>query len=198
MLEILLEQCIASGFRRFFISVNYLKEQIIEYFGNGVGWGVEINYLNETEPLGTAGSLSLLPNDIEGPILVMNGDILTQVNHSQLLRFHHEHKASSTICVREHTTTVPFGVVQANGYELSEFKEKPTYRQLVNAGVYVINTSMLDFLTKNKPTDMPALLLSAKKAGHRVAVCPIHEYWLDVGRPETLQQAHQEWQEKTE
>lgn len=193
MLEILLEQCIASGFRKFYLSVNYLKEQIIDHFQDGKGWGVAIDYLFEDEPLGTAGSLQLLPGSVQEPFLVMNGDVLTRLNPSHLLRFHFEHDAAGTLCVREHTTTVPFGVVQTNGVELAGFEEKPSFRQLVNAGVYVIDPQLLPLLPPHQPTDMPTLLQSAQQAGHRVAVCPIHEYWIDVGRPETLQQAHQEW-----
>jgi len=194
MLEILLEQYIANGFIRFFFSVNYLKQQIIDYFQDGKRWGVSIEYLVEDQPLGTAGSLQFLPRDLKDPFLVMNGDVLTRLNPSQLLRFHFEHEAVATLCVREHTTTLPFGVVQTNGVELAGFKEKPSYRQLVNAGVYVINPQLLSLLPPCQPTDMPMLLQSAQHAGHRVAVCPIHEYWLDVGRPETLKQAHLDWQ----
>ncbi len=193
MLQILLEHCIASGFHQFYFSVNYLKEQIIEHFGDGKVWGVAIDYLLEDEPLGTAGSLQLLPSSVQEPFLVMNGDVLTRLNPSQLLRFHVEHEVAGTLCVREHTTTVPFGVVQTNGVELAGFEEKPSYRQLVNAGVYVIDPQLLPLLPPHQATDMPTLLQSAQQAGHRVAVCPIHEYWIDVGRPETLRQAHQEW-----
>ena len=193
MLEILLEQCVASGFRQFYFSVNYLKEQIVEHFGDGKGWGVTIDYLVEDEPLGTAGSLQLLPRSLQEPFLVMNGDVLTRLNPSQLLRFHVEHEAAGTLCVREHTINVPFGVVQTKGVELAGFEEKPSFRQLVNAGVYVINPQLLPLLPPHQPTDMPTLLMAAQQAGHLVAVCPIHEYWLDVGRPESLQQAHQEW-----
>lgn len=193
MLEILLEQCIAAGFRHFFLSVNYLKEQIIEYFQDGSRWGVEIDYLVENEPLGTAGSLQLLPASMKEPFLVFNGDVLTRLNPSQLLRFHSEHQAMATLCVREHELTVPFGVVQTNGIELSGFEEKPTYRHLVNAGVYVIDPQLLHFIPPNEVTDMPSFLQDVQQAGHRVTVCPIHEYWIDVGRPETLQQAHREW-----
>ena len=193
MLEILLEQYIASGFRQFYLSVNYLKEQIINHFADGSRWGVSIEYLVESEPLGTAGSLQLLPDALTEPFLVLNGDVLTRLNPIQLLRFHSEHKAQATLCVREHELTVPFGVVQTNGVELAGFKEKPAYRHLVNAGVYVIEPQLLPLLSPHQSTDMPNLLQAAQQAGHRVAVCPIHEYWIDVGRPETLQQAHREW-----
>jgi dTDP-glucose pyrophosphorylase len=193
MLEILLEQCITSGFRRFYLSVNYLKEQIIDHFADGSRWGVSIEYLVENEPLGTAGSLQLLPDGLMEPFLVLNGDVLTRLNPGQLLHFHSEHQAQATLCVREHELTVPFGVVQTNGVELAGFEEKPTYHHLVNAGVYVIDPLLLPLLPPHQPTDMPSLLQAAQQAGHRVAVCPIHEYWIDVGRPETLQQAHREW-----
>ena len=193
MLEILLEQCIKSGFRTFYFSVNYLKEQIIEHFDDGSRWGVSIHYLVENEPLGTAGSLQLLPNSLSEPFLVLNGDVLTRFNPSQLLHFHREHQAQATLCVREHELKVPFGVVQTKGVELARFEEKPTYRKLVNAGVYLIDPQLIPLLRPHQSTDMPTLLQAAQEAGHRVAVCPIHEYWLDVGRPETLQQAHREW-----
>jgi NDP-sugar pyrophosphorylase family protein len=193
MLEILLEQCIASGFRQFYLSVNYLKEQIIDHFADGSRWGVSIEYLVENEPLGTAGSLQLLPDALKAPFLVLNGDVLTRLNPSQLLRFHNEHQAQATLCVREHELTVPFGVVQTNGVELAGFAEKPTYRHLVNAGVYVIDPQLLPLLPPHQATDMPSLLQAAQQAGHRVAVCPIHEYWIDVGRPETLEEAHATW-----
>lgn len=193
MLEILLNQCISSGFRKFYLSVNYMKEQIISHFQDGSRWGVSIEYLSEDEPLGTAGSLKLLPGSIQSPFLVMNADVLTRLNLSQMLRFHVEYEASATLCVREYTTTVPFGVVETNGVELSCFKEKPSYSQLVNAGIYVLEPELLQFLPPNQSIDMPFLLEKAQKANHRVVVCPIHEYWIDVGRPETLRQAHDEW-----
>ncbi len=198
MLEILLEQCIANGFRTFYFSVNYLKEQIIDHFNDGSSWGVSIQYLVEEEPLGTAGSLQLLPDSLKEPFLVLNGDVLTRFEPRHLLHFHADHKAQATLCVRDHEFTVPFGVVQTKGVDLAGFQEKPTYRHQVNAGVYVIAPKLLPLLPPHQFTDMPSLLQSAQQAGHRVAVCPIHEYWLDVGRPENLEQAHATWGQKIE
>ena len=175
----------------FYFSVNYLKEQIIEHFGDV--WGVSIDYLVEDQPLGTAGSLQLLPAGVQQPFLVMNGDVLTRFNPAQLLRFHFDHEAAATLCVREQTIAVPFGVVQTKGVELAGFDEKPSYRHLVNAGVYVIDPQLLPLLPAKKATDMPTLLQSAQQVGYRIAVCPIHEYWIDVGRPESLQEADATW-----
>ena len=193
MLEILLERCIASGFRQFYFSVNYLKEQIIEHFADGKSWGVSIDYLVEDEPLGTAGSLQLLAGRVQDPFLVLNGDVLTRLNPNQLLQFHLEHDASGTMCVREHVTNIPFGVVRTKGVDLVGFEEKPTYQQLVNAGIYVIDPELLTLLPRNQAIDMPTLFKSAHEVGHRTIVCPIHEYWIDVGRPETLKEAHATW-----
>ena len=193
MLEILLRQCIDSGFRQFYLSVNYLKEQIINYFQDGSAWGVSINYLIEDQPLGTAGSLQLLPNNLSAPFLVLNGDVLTRLNLTHLLAYHHVHQAKATLCVREHEINVPFGVVEINGVELASFEEKPTYRHLVNAGVYVIDPVLLLLLSDKQYTDMPTLLITAQQAGHPVVVCPIHEYWLDVGNSNALKLARKQW-----
>ena len=193
ILEILVEQCIRAGFGKFYISVNYLKEQIIDYFGNGEKMGVSIEYLFEDQPLGTAGSLQLLPNSVNKPFLVLNGDLLTKFDYRHVMRFHSDHKPSATMCVREHVTQIPFGVVQTDGHTLIGFEEKPTYRQFVNAGLYVIDPNILVYLEPNMPTDMPTLLAKAQASGCQVIVCPIHEYWLDIGRPETLDAAQLEW-----
>ena len=144
--------------------------------------------------MGTAGSLQLLPNNIQVPFLVLNGDVLSRLDHLQLLNFHQDHKVIATMCVREYEVKVPFGVVQVNGVELAGFVEKPSYMHLVNAGMYVIDPKLLKLLPSNQYMDMPTLLGSAQQAGYSVAVYPIHEYWLDVGMPETLQEAHETWQ----
>ena len=123
MLEILLEQCKAAGLVQFFFAVKYLKQQIIDYFGDGSRWDVNIRYLEETEPLGTAGALSLMPEIPDDPLLVLNGDVLTQVPILALLRFHQEHNAVATICVREHETLIPYGVVRTKGTNMVAFEE---------------------------------------------------------------------------
>lgn len=193
MLEILLEQCIRSGFSNFYFSVNYLKEHIIDYFQDGQRWGVSIDYLVEEKPLGTAGSLQLLPGSLKEPFLVINGDVLTRLNLKYLLGFHNENNAAVTMCVRENIFTSPFGVVQTNGIELAGFQEKPSYRHLVNAGLYVVNPQVLPILPTQQYCDIPTLLANVQMGGFRVVVYPIHEYWIDVGRPESLHQANKDW-----
>ena len=193
ILEILIDQCKEYGFINIYISVNYLKEKIINHFKDGSKWGVKINYLIEDEPLGTAGSLKMLPRTLNEPFLVINGDVLTKIELQHILSFHNEHKAEATICVRDHEISVPFGVVETDGAMLSAFAEKPIYKYLVNAGVYVINPSILKIIEEGEDTDMPNLLQRARNLEKTICVCPIHEYWIDVGMPETMKEAENTW-----
>jgi len=123
---------------------------IKEYFGDGSTWGVDISYLEECERLGTAGALSLLPERPTQPFFVMNGDLLTTVNFEQMLKYHREHQAFSTVCVREHSVTVPFGVVDFDDHRLVGIREKPTQKFFVNAGVYLLDPGILDHIGANE------------------------------------------------
>lgn len=193
ILEIILEQCIEQGFRKFNISVNYLKSQIIDYFNDGKDWEVSIDYLEEEVPLGTAGSLSLLPQQ-EHPFIVINGDLLTKLNLNRILEFHNENNGDTTLGVRNYSEKFPFGIINVDGIKLESFQEKPTFNHLVNAGLYVINPSILKLIKKGIYKDMPDLIMDAKDQGYCINVCPIHEFWLDIGKPELLKKAHDEWQ----
>ncbi len=195
ILEIILLECISYGLKKFFISVNYLKEQIINYFGDGEKWGVEIEYINEPKRMGTAGSLNYLPNSINCPFFVLNGDVLTRLNYRNLLKFHKEQSSQATMCVKRHELHVPYGVVKNDGIRLNEISEKPSFNFLINAGVYLINPKILSFLPKDEFADMPFFLEDCKNLGQSVNLFPIHEYWIDIGRPETLEEAYQTWQE---
>ena len=196
MLEIILEKCINSGCDNFYISLNYLKEKILNYFGNGNKWGVNIKYLFEEEPLGTAGSLKLIPQykKINDSILVLNGDVITNLNFNLLAEFHQKHKADITIAAKNNSYTIPFGVINKSGVELEKIIEKPTYNFLVSAGIYLIKPFILDFIKEKKYNDMPDLVKLVKEKNLKVVVFPIYEYWLDVGNPETLEQAGQDLQ----
>ncbi|WP_413391318.1 nucleotidyltransferase family protein [Prochlorococcus marinus] len=184
ILERLIIKFRKSGFSKFYISVNYLKDQIMEYFKDGKKYGVEINYLIERKSLGTAGSLSLLPNDISLPFIVINGDILTDLEPSNLLLYHHEKKAKITIAAREYSHTVPYGVLQTKGSYLDQIIEKPNFNYLISAGIYVIEPSAIRSLNSNEYLDMPDFFDSINDEGSPIAICPLHEDWLDIGRVE--------------
>ena len=199
ILEIIIEQCASAGFDNLYISVNYLKEQIIDYFGDGSDWGVYINYLIEDTPLGTAGSLQLLPKKLNSPFLVLNGDVLSNINLANLMQFHLEqNNASATLCVREYLVDIPFGVVTTNNYDLTGLIEKPQFRHLINAGIYILEPSLLEYLQADCYLDMTDLVKSAQEAKQRIVVCPIHENWLDIGRYESLEKARLLWGDFTE
>ena len=194
MMEIVLSQCIRSGLKNFYFAVNHLKEQIIEYFGNGSQWGVSIEYLEEEKPLGTAGALKLLPKNLDQPLLVLNGDVLTDLNINNLIRFHIEHDSLATICVREYLENIPYGVVDLDGEQVVAIKEKPSFRHYVNGGVYVLNPEIIKLISNGLKVDMPDLINLARENSYKVSAYPIHEYWLDVGIPETFNKAKKDWQ----
>jgi dTDP-glucose pyrophosphorylase len=189
MLEHIIERAVTDGFQDFVISLHYLGNMIEDYFGDGSKYGVSINYLKEDEPLGTAGCLSLLPNKPDLPIIVTNGDVLTDIHYNEFLDFHIRHEAKATMAVRQHEIQNQFGVVRTKGVEIEGFEEKPIYRSHVNAGIYVLNPDVLNYLEHKKHCDMPVLFERIKKSSGRTIVYPMHEPWLDVGRPEDLASA---------
>ncbi|MEO0462651.1 MAG: nucleotidyltransferase family protein [Pseudomonadota bacterium] len=194
MLEHIIERAAAAGITRFLISIHYLGHMIEEHFGDGSRWGVAIDYIREDSPLGTGGALSLIEERFDAPILATNGDVMTEVNYGELIDFHALHRASATMAVRSHEMRNPFGVVLTSGIDLTGFEEKPVIKSHVNAGIYVIEPSAMEHLTKGEHCDMPTLFERLRAAGGRTIVFPLHEAWLDVGRPEDLEQAREQKQ----
>lgn len=193
ILETILCQFIDSGFHNFFISTHYKAQMVREHFGDGSQWNVNIQYIHEEKPLGTAGALGLLPkNLIELPIMMMNGDLLTQVNFKGLLNFHVEQGGVATMCVREYDFQVPYGVVESESLKITSIVEKPVHKFFVNAGIYVISSSLAGCVDGENYFDMPNLLQSRIDKGEQVNMFPVHEYWLDIGRIEEYNRANQE------
>jgi len=193
LLEIIIERCVASGFKDFFISVGYLGSHIRDYFGDGSHWGIGITYLEESEPLGTAGALSLLPRSFNSSLVVVNGDVLTNMDLSNMLLFHNERKSSATLGVREHAIQIPFGVVESEQFSVTGIVEKPVVSHFVSAGVYVLEPEVIRSVPQGQYLDMPDLLSNMIASGHEVSAFPLHEDWLDVGSPENLDAARREW-----
>lgn len=190
ILETIISQFKASGFWRFVISTHYKANMIQDYFADGKKWDVQISYVYENEPLGTAGALSLLSeNFTELPILMMNGDLLTKVNYEEILNFHNQCGGMATMGVREYDFQVPYGVVQAQDHLVQNIVEKPIQRFFVNAGIYVLSPELLKTIGRQVAIDMPVLLKKQIKSGFAVNMFPIHEYWLDIGRINEFKQA---------
>lgn len=189
MLEHIIRRAKAEGFRKFAIAVHYLGHMIEEYFGDGTRLGVSITYLREEAPLGTAGALTLLPPGAQAPIVVMNGDVISDVRLSDLVEFHGLHGSVATMAVRSHEWQHPFGVVRTNGIDILDVEEKPVMRTHINAGVYVLDPRVLSLLTPGQRCDMPTLFLRARADGSRTIAYPMHEPWLDVGRHDDFDRA---------
>ncbi|WP_300435887.1 nucleotidyltransferase family protein [Zoogloea sp.] len=195
ILELILERFIQAGFHRFFISTHYLPEMVRDYFGDGKRWGVSIRYTHEETPLGTGGAVGLLPHDeINEPMLMMNGDLLTTLNYRELLDFHNENKGVATMCVREYEYQVPYGVIQSEGHLIRSMVEKPIQKFFVNAGVYVLSPELVKSVQPGIKVDMPTLLEQEIGVGRDVTMFPVHEYWLDIGRMEDFKRAQTEFE----
>ncbi|GJL54503.1 MAG: alcohol dehydrogenase [Nitrospirales bacterium] len=192
ILESILKNFVNHGFRRFYISVNYKAELMIDYFGDGTPWNADIQYLHEKKPLGTAGALSLIPTCPEMPMIVMNGDILTNINFEHLINFHMEHKAVVTMCVREYGFQIPYGVVVTDESRVEEIVEKPVHRVLANAGIYVLEPEVVQSIPRDTCVDMPEVLNTLRKKKKEIYAFPIHEYWLDIGQRDDFDRAHEE------
>jgi len=186
MLEHIIDRAKLSGLRHFIIAINYLGHMIEAYFGNGNRLDVQIEYLREQGPLGTAGALGLLPFTPEMPLLVTNGDVITDVRYGELLDFHAEQTAAATMAVRLYERRHNFGVVQLNGIDVVGLEEKPIVRDYINAGIYVLEPAALNVLRRGEHCDMPTLLQNLRNRNDRVVAYPIHEPWIDVGRLDDL------------
>jgi len=190
MMEHIIERARGEGFHRFVIAINYLGEMIEQHFGDGARWQVEIEYLRERSPLGTAGAIALLDPRPELPFLVSNGDVLTDIHYGELIEFHCRHGAMATMAVRQYEWQHPFGVVRTNGIEIVGFEEKPVARTHINAGIYVLEPRCLDALEAGERCDMPTLFARLQDRGARTIAYPMHEPWLDVGREDDLERAY--------
>lgn len=188
MLERIVTQLRDAGVQRVNLATHYRGDAIADHFKGGRDFGVEVEVVHEDQPLGTAGALGRMEH-AEGPLLVMNGDILTHVDFRAMLHFHREHDADMTVAVRESTVSVPYGIVDIEDTRVVNISEKPILRYLVNAGIYLLNPDVCRRVPRDRPYDMTDLIESLVADGKRVVGFPIHEYWIDIGRIEDYERA---------
>lgn len=194
LLETIIENFVKSGFKQFYIAVHYKAELIKDYFADGSRWGVSIDYINESEPMGTAGAIGLLPDGLpDVPLIVMNGDILTQIDFSRLLAYHNEQQAIATLCVRQYEYQIPYGVIAADHQRVVGIEEKPLQTCLTNAGIYVLDHSLIKNIAQQHKLDMPTLLNQQVVLGEVVSMFQINDYWLDIGRESDFLRAQGEF-----
>ena len=188
LLERIVERLKLAGIHQINITTHHMPEKIMEHFGDGANFGVNIHYVNEDKPLGTAGAIGLLEEPTQ-PILVMNGDILTQIDFNAMLRFHREHKADLTVGVRQYELQIPYGVLECDGPYVKTIREKPAHRFLVNAGIYLLQPEVQGYIPKGTRFDMPDLIETILSKNGVVVSFPIVEYWLDIGQHDDYQRA---------
>ena len=169
-----------AGFNNICISVNYLKDKIISFLGNGKKYNLNINYIEEVKKLGTAGSLAYLRNKTNLPIIITNCDIISSINFSQLLDFHKNQKSDLTVVIKEFESQNPFGEIKIKKKRIINIIEKPISLSYINAGIYVINPNLLKYIPKNKLFDMNLLIALLNKKNKNVMPYPITSKWMDV------------------
>lgn len=189
ILQHIIENSVRSGFTNFIISINYLGDKIKDFFGSGEKLGVQIQYVEEITPLGTAGALGKIKDLVADAFVVINGDLITNINLADMLKFHKANLASATMAVKPHEIQNPFGVVTTSGDQIISYDEKPNYRSLVNAGIYVFNSNVSTFIPQDRYVDMPEVFQTIIDMGMKVVAFPVHESWSDIGRPEDLARA---------
>ena len=192
ILETIIRSLQEQGLIRISICVNYLKESIIDYFGDGHKFGVDIKYIHEDKPLGTAGGLSLISKP-DYPLLVINGDVISRVDFLGLLNFHHESKSCCTICLREYHTRIPYGVIEMDESRVTGIIEKPGIAHFINAGIYMLEPDVLGLLDEGVHIDMTDLVSRMIQEEMPVHGFPIHEYWADIGHHEQYDEANNEF-----
>lgn len=193
LMELTIERLRQAGIRRVSVTTHYLGERIAEHFGDGSAFGVELNYVSEEQPLGTAGALGLVQTSGE-PLLVINGDILTRMDFRAMLAYHRKHRADLTVAVREYDFQVPYGALECDGPFVRALREKPVLRFLVNAGIYLLEPSVSQYIPAGQRFDMPDLIQTLLDQGRPVVSFPILEYWLDIGHHAAYAQAQEDIQ----
>jgi NDP-sugar pyrophosphorylase family protein len=193
ILDILLRQLSAQGFRKITLAVGHLAGLIQAYFKEGQEWGVELDYARETTPLGTAGPIARLPRH-DRALLVLNGDLLTTMDFSRIVRFHYENRAIATIGTHRRTEAVQFGVVETSSTgQITQYKEKPSLDYTVSMGIYVFSPDVREYIPRAQKFDFPELVQRLLANGQRVMAHESDAYWLDIGRPDDYQKANEEF-----
>lgn len=194
ILEILIKQLAKFGFKDFIFATGHLAELIKAFFNDGSKFGVKIHYSKEEIPLGTVGPLSKIRDELNETFLLMNGDILTNLDFNDLVKFHRESGAIATIALHERTVHIDYGVIEIDDtHTLVDYSEKPSIDYNVSMGIYVFEPGVLDFIPQGKYFDLPELIMKLIESKEKVKGYKYNGYWLDIGRPDDYERAQQEY-----
>jgi NDP-mannose synthase len=195
ILEILLRQIKRAGINQVVLTVGHLASLMQAFFQGGEQFDLNITYSYETQPLGTAGPLALVPG-LEETFLVCNGDVLTLLDINEFTNFHHQHGGICTIAIHERQLQVDLGVIEQNGddYRIIGYTEKPTLEYKVSMGLYIFEPRVLDYIPQGEYLDFPTLVHKLLAAGERVVGFPFDGYWMDLGNPDDYAQANRDFE----
>jgi len=175
------------------ISLRYLGDQIESHFGSGTEKSMRINYVNENEPLGTAGALALINNFVHDRILMMNSDLLTNIDFEEFYLFFEEHEADLAVACIPYQVNVPYAVMETENLVVTGFREKPTYTHYSNAGIYLMKREVAEMVPSNQYFNATDLMEKLINEGKKIVSYPFMGYWLDIGRHEDFEQAQRDF-----
>ncbi len=193
IIEYNIDRLINFGIKTINLSINYLGEQLVDYFGTGESKGIDIKYVTEERPLGTIGSILLVENFYNDDIIVMNSDLLTNIDFADFFKTYKESGADMAVAATSYHVDVPYAVLEvADGVEVKSLKEKPRYTYYSNAGIYIIKKEILKMIPENQFYDITDLMERVLEMNLKLVTYPINGYWLDVGKHEDFKKAQED------
>lgn len=186
ILEHIINNLKNNGFTNLIITTHYLEHKITKYFGDGKNFGVNIEYVKEKKPLGTAGSLSKIYSNKSTPIIVANGDVISNINYSEFLNYHNKNNGDASMAVREIRSKHSFGVVASQGLKIMNIEEKPITKIHINAGIYILNKKLIKLVKKNSFFSMTDLFNKIISKNYKAILFPLYENWQDFAKPKDL------------
>jgi NDP-sugar pyrophosphorylase family protein len=193
ILEIIIHQLKSQNLKDIVITVGHLGELIVNFFGDGSKLGVNIEYSKEDQPLGTAGGLGIIKEELKDTFLMINGDTLTTLSLLDLIDCHKRDGAIATIALKKREIYIDFGIVELDSTSsVKGYVEKPTIDHLVSMGVYVFEPRVLEYIKAGEKLDFPDLIEALISNGENVKGFVFDGYWLDIGRPEDYEKANEE------
>lgn len=190
IIEYNIDRLIHYGVKNITLSINYLGDQLVDYFGDGNGKNARISYVKEHIPLGTIGSILLVDQFDHDDILVMNSDLLTNIDFADFYSTFKEADADMAVAATSYHVDVPYAVLEVDGKNLAtSLKEKPRYTYYSNAGIYFLKKSLLEMIPRNEFFDITDLMEAVLASNKKLITYPITGYWLDIGKPEDFKKA---------
>lgn len=181
------------GIKNINLSINYLGDQLVDYFGDGTNKELNIRYVREDKPLGTIGSILLVENFDHDDILVMNSDLLTNIDYADFFRTFKESDADMAVAATSYNVDVPYAVLEVNETNIvKSLKEKPRYTYYSNAGIYILKRQLLNMIPDNKFFDITDLMDRVIEMNLKLITYPINGYWLDIGKHEDFKKAQED------